>query len=152
MIKKVTFVTKRYDDRGQIVLPSLAHAKALLSSQEDIDSTLETIESLQGSHTADLFKIIVDWTPQGGMHMSMQVRWLDIARRLNKIDRSKTGQKFTLSAEEADLVWQRIKGKGFKPLFTLAFTELVDEFMTKAEVSWNEDNDEVGKGPDGLKG
>ncbi|KKK49069.1 hypothetical protein LCGC14_3138800 [marine sediment metagenome] len=35
MIKKVTFVTKRYDDRGQIVLPSLAHAKALLSSQED---------------------------------------------------------------------------------------------------------------------
>jgi len=64
-------------------------------------------------HDKDWLEMIVNWVPAGdekkagGLSVTEQARWLELAMRVNRLDDNKTG-KFTLSASQGDLIFKRL--------------------------------------------
>jgi len=123
------------DDRGQVMFPSVDHALKLLDSPADREQLREQLEALTPVHDASHLETIVNWTPEGGVAVSIAVQWHDLARRINKLDKTKEG-KFTLSQSEATLIWKRLRRKDYKVTMNLGYLDLVFAFMESANVEF----------------
>lgn len=64
-------------------------------------------------HDKHWLELLVNWMPEGGVALTESAKWFKLASRVADLDVEKEGN-FTLSAYQADLVWQRLVNPQFK--------------------------------------
>lgn len=81
-------------------------------------------------HDKEWLEMIVNWVPENGqLKFTEMAPWLKLASRVAALDETREGQ-FTLSAAQADLIFNRLKDDRFTLRgMTTAFADFCLEFM-----------------------
>jgi len=91
-------------------------------------------------HDKQWLEMICNWVPQGretqqgreagALPLTEMARWFELARRVNRLDDTKTG-KFTLSTSQAELIFKRLCDPRFELTgISIAWAEFAFEFFT----------------------
>lgn len=65
-------------------------------------------------HDSSWLKLIVDWTPEGGLPLSKMAPWFKLAEKTDQIPEDAGDYDLELSSYQVQLIWKRITDERFK--------------------------------------
>lgn len=120
---KIEITLKLRPSNDTLSIP-ITWAHGVLSRQDrnQIDQFAQIVANASnGRHDVEWLKMIVNWTPEGGLPVTEMVRWFSLAAKLNDMETDKDVD-LEISERTIDAIYERLADERFKltstnPLF-----------------------------------
>ena len=129
MSKTKLVLREREGRAGDMLLVPLEIVKAAETPETlwEIFKGVRT-DGTEKRHDKEHLLVVINWVPQNGIPLSEQVKWLDLARRVNHL-KGTDGEELVLYGWEVEMLWKRMSDGAFKMRnFSVPFLEFVVDF------------------------
>ena len=116
----------RHDDKFATIALEGIRAVIAANDREQMWSLFANLKSGQ-PHDCEWLQMVVNWTAEGGMPLTVMAKWLKLARKVGALTEKST--EVTLTLTECDLIWARMTDERFKlKSLSPSFAEFVLDF------------------------
>ncbi len=131
--KKVSFTLRKRLSKNNIqvdlnVISELVEA----NNKEALFSLFKNAVTEPYVHDVHWLKLVINWTPEGGLALTEMLRWAELAKVANKLDDTQDKVVIEIDSSDAQQIIDRLKDSKFKMnRFSNLFIEFLEDFQSQ---------------------